>query len=149
MLSIAWILTSWFQFSINVHMILKLFLILSWYKKSVFRKAFPWSKLFQNILKEIPQGTTPLAGGLFLPSGLCVVVTQKPGALSLTEMVTSVVTVLNQVMCYAKLSSITVWSVNRILLWREVLPRMTADNKTASLTENSKYIFLFVCVFQF
>lgn len=71
--------------------------------KQIFKNALPSSKL-----KGIPPGRTPLADGLLLPPGLCVVVTQKPGALSLTEMITSAVTLLNQVICYAKLGSITV-----------------------------------------
>ena len=51
-----------------------------------------------------------MADDLFLPSGLCVVVKQKPGALSLTEIVTSVVTVLNQCVCYSTMGSVTVGS---------------------------------------
>ncbi len=48
----------------------------------------------------------------------------------MTEMVTSVVTVLNQVICYVKLASITVY---RILLWREVLPFMITDAKRSEM----------------
>lgn len=76
-----------------------------------------------------------MADSLLLPLGLCVVVTQKPGALSLTLMVTSVVTVFNHVICYAKSGSITVGNVNRILFWREALSCRIADNKRTSLTE--------------
>lgn len=82
-----------------------------------------------------------MADGSLLPSGLCVVVTQKPGALPLTEMVTSVVTVLNQVLCYAKLGSTTVGSVDRILHCREALSCIIADNTRTSLAENSDGIF--------
>lgn len=52
-----------------------------------------------------------------------------PGAPSLTEMVTSVVSVLYQVICSAKLVSVSAGGVYRTVLWKEVLPGTTADNK--------------------
>lgn len=55
-----------------------------------------------------------MADDSLLPSGLCVVATQKPRALSLTLMVTSVVTVLNQIICSPNMGSLTVGSVDRI-----------------------------------
>lgn len=85
-----------------------------------------------------------MADDLILPSGLCVVVKQKPGALSLTEIVTSVVTVLNQCVCYSTMGSVTVGSYFKILLWRKALSCMIADNRRQSFAVNSKGLSLFV-----
>lgn len=136
---------AWLQLSVYVHntCTISSIMMVMMEKKKKFKNAFPWSKLFRNIIKGIPWGRTPLADSSLLASGFCVVLTQKPGALSLTGIVTSVVTVLNQAICYAKLGSITLGSVYWILLWLVVLPCTIADNKSTRLTVNSQRIFLF------
>lgn len=88
--------------------------------------------------KERPEGRAPVAGGSALPPGSCVVMTPEPGALSLTETVTRVVTVSHPVICYPKLgfppppppsSPLTGGCVDSIRLWREAWTGMMADNK--------------------
>lgn len=67
------------------------------------------AKSFEICLKEFLEAEPLWQTGSLLPPGLCVVLTQKPGALSLTQMLTSVVTVLNQFICYVKLGSKSCW----------------------------------------
>lgn len=78
-----------------------------------------------------------MAAGLLLPSGLCDAPTQKPGALSLTEEVSRAVSVLHQVICYAKCSS-----VYRLLLLRGAVLHVIPDNKRAGILRSKCFVFV-------